>query len=164
MPWNKMIASISIVFSLLYSYAFSGAQGTGYLEAGLFTNYTNSTRKNDFIVEAISPVWNKNFYLTDSLQTGSLFQVPEHKWQTSQGTFYKYGWGHCSSHMASNSLIWDTLGYALYKISCTYYYQTFTVINYFYLDWRDDRFPGVFYSSNDFEINFNDTTLEDRFS
>ncbi len=110
MPWNKMIASISIVFSLLYSYAFSGAQGTGYLEAGLFTNYTNSTRKNDFIVEAISPVWNKNFYLTDSLQTGSLFQVPEHKWQTSQGTFYKYGWGHCSSHMASNSIIWDTLG------------------------------------------------------
>lgn len=79
MPWNNIIASIFIVLSLLSSNAFSEAQGTGYLEAGLFTNYTNSTRKNDFIVEAISPVWNKNFCLTDSFQTGSLFQVPEHK-------------------------------------------------------------------------------------
>ena len=66
--------------------------------------------------------------------------------------------------MAYNSHLWDTLGYAIYKISCTCVYPFFTQTTYFYLDWCDDRYDTIIYPNKDFGINFNEEAEENRFS
>ncbi|GEM_PF-5930459 len=64
---------------------------TGFLEIGLFTNYRSSSDLKDFIVEAITPVWDREYMLTNSFQTATLLNVPEHLWLENESLFFYYG-------------------------------------------------------------------------
>lgn len=161
---NISLLLLIILVNVVISEEENQPNATGYLEVGLFTNYLDENDKKEFVVEAISPVWNKNHMLTDSFRIATLSNIPEHLWQYRSDLFLYYGWSHCAipPSGARGSKIWAMMGYAIYKISCTCEYQFHSQTNYFYLDWRDDRYQT--YPVADFLINFDEDSLQNRFS
>ena len=157
MRWNKLLIGMIKVFAVIIP-TRAEYYWTGYIEVGLFTCNLGSPTLSFLVSNVNQYIWDGEFTLTNKFQNASLLNIPHHM---NYNIFSKYGWAFCNSAYPTYAVIWDTLGFAKYKI-VAFNEEHQTRIDSFYLDWRDDRYP-YFGITPDFGIKY-DGNASPRFS
>jgi len=165
MQLNKGII-LSLLVLIFIGYAFSQMETTGKIEAALITDYRISDNTFNFFVTSTGPIrWDDNGFLTDNYFDASLYDIPE---QTNLVNFAWYGWNFDGSSTPTGNLTkeYENICFGLFKMKWSAEYPFNNIVtDSFYLDLRDDRYPGTpYYLINDFYIKLDENLASNRFS